>query len=52
MDDDVMDQQKFASAAMVLAKAMVDLENKWSTDIIPSKGISCPKSPYTRQERS
>jgi vacuolar-type H+-ATPase subunit E/Vma4 len=26
MDDDVMDQQKFASAAMVLAKALVDQE--------------------------
>lgn len=26
MDDDVMDQQKFASAAMVLAKALVDME--------------------------
>ena len=27
MDDDVMDQQKYASAAMVLAKALVDQEN-------------------------
>jgi hypothetical protein len=26
MDDDVMDQQKYASAAMVLAKALVDME--------------------------
>lgn len=28
MDDDVMNQQKFASAAMVLAKALVDQEKK------------------------
>ncbi len=28
MDDDVMDQQKYASAAMVLAKALVDKENE------------------------
>jgi hypothetical protein len=28
MDDDVMDQQKFASAAMVLAKALVDMEKE------------------------
>lgn len=27
MDDDVMDQQKYASAAMVLAQALVDAEN-------------------------
>ena len=30
MDDDVMDQQKYASAAMVLAKALVDQENELS----------------------
>ena len=28
MDDDVMDQQKFASAAMVMAKALVDMEKE------------------------
>jgi hypothetical protein len=28
MDDDVMDQQKYASAAMVLAKALVDIEKE------------------------
>ena len=28
MDDDVMDQQKFASAAMVLAKTLVDIEKE------------------------
>merc|ERR1711981_398097 len=28
MDDDVMDQQKYASAAMVLAKALVDKEKE------------------------
>jgi hypothetical protein len=34
MDDDVMDQQKYASAAMVLAKALVDLK----TPVLDSKG--------------
>ena len=31
MDDDVMDQQKYASAAMVLAKALVDQEKELPT---------------------
>jgi len=31
MDDDVMDQQKFASAAMVLAKALVDASKEMDT---------------------
>jgi hypothetical protein len=32
MDDDVMDQQKYASAAMVLAKALVDMEKETGED--------------------
>ena len=39
MDDDVMDQQKYASAAMVLAKALVDLENG-DHDAVPPPGQS------------
>ncbi|KAL4924337.1 ATP-binding protein [Aspergillus undulatus] len=31
MDDDVMDQQKYASAAMVMAKALVDKEKEMDT---------------------
>lgn len=38
MDDDVMDQQKFASAAMVLAQALVRLENSMSETISPDDG--------------
>ena len=37
MDDDVMDQQKYASAAMVLAKALVDQEKE-----IVGKGTNHP----------
>ena len=37
MDDDVMDQQKYAAAAMVLAKALVDQEKK-----VLGKGTSHP----------
>ena len=37
MDDDVMDQQKYASAAMVLAKALVDQERE-----IVGKGTNRP----------
>ena len=36
MDDDVMDQQKYAAAAMVLAKALVDQEKE-----ISGKGTHC-----------
>ncbi|CZR57671.1 uncharacterized protein PAC_07560 [Phialocephala subalpina] len=38
MDDDVMDQQKYASAAMVLAQALVRLENSMSETISPDDG--------------
>lgn len=47
MDDDVMDQQKYASAAMVLAKALVDLEADMSPNerYDPAKGYILPSIP-------
>jgi hypothetical protein len=45
MDDDVMDQQKYASAAMVLAKALVDLEKEMETTYDPEKGHILPQMP-------
>lgn len=45
MDDDVMDQQKFASAAMVLAKAMVDLEKQMEHRYHPEQGHILPEIP-------
>ena len=42
MDDDVMDQQKYCSAAMVLAKALVDLEKSQAT-YHPEKGHMLPE---------
>jgi hypothetical protein len=47
MDDDVMDQQKYASAAMVLALALVDLEKEqeiWH----PEHGHILPELPLWR----
>ena len=44
MDDDVMDQQKFCSAAMVLAKALVDLEKSTET-YHPEMGHILPEIP-------
>lgn len=41
MDDDVMDQQKYASAAMVLAKALVDQERAMNLE----KGQVLPQIP-------
>ena len=38
MDDDVMDQQKYASAAMVLAKALVDKEQESGGGYDPQHG--------------
>ncbi|CZS95007.1 uncharacterized protein RAG0_04808 [Rhynchosporium agropyri] len=38
MDDDVMDQQKYASAAMVLAQALVAAEKSQSSPYSPSDG--------------
>ncbi|KAJ5692795.1 hypothetical protein N7462_002218 [Penicillium macrosclerotiorum] len=45
MDDDVMDEQKYSSAAMVLAKALVDLENKMEQIYDPEKGHILPEIP-------
>ena len=45
MDDDVMDQQKYASAAMVLAKALVDQEKDMELTYDPKKGHILPQIP-------
>lgn len=45
MDDDVMDQQKYASAAMVLAKALVDKEKEMGTKYDPDRGHVMPQLP-------
>ncbi|KAI1086807.1 hypothetical protein F5B19DRAFT_477812 [Rostrohypoxylon terebratum] len=42
MDDDVMDQQKWASAAMVLALALVDKEEEMEQTYDPDKGHVLP----------
>jgi hypothetical protein len=45
MDDDVMDQQKYASAAMVLAKELVDMEKEMENTHDPEKGHILPQLP-------
>ncbi|KAG8534175.1 uncharacterized protein KY384_001019 [Bacidia gigantensis] len=45
MDDDVMDQQKYASAAMVLAKALVNEEKELERTYDPEKGHILPQLP-------
>ena len=45
MDDDVMDQQKYASAAMVLAKALVDQEKAQGSMYDPETGRVLPQIP-------
>lgn len=45
MDDDVMDQQKYASAAVVLAKALVDMEKEMEKTYDPKKGHILPQLP-------
>ncbi|KXL49365.1 hypothetical protein M433DRAFT_75413 [Acidomyces richmondensis BFW] len=45
MDDDVMDQQKYASAAMVLAKALVEKEKTMEETYHPVKGHILPQMP-------
>ena len=45
MDDDVMDQQKYASAAMVLAKALVDKGKEMETEYDEYKGHILPQIP-------
>ena len=48
MDDDVMDQQKFASAAMVLAQALVKLENDMEQTWDDDAGHILPHLPLHR----
>lgn len=45
MDDDVMDQQKYASSAMLLAKALVDREKEMNPTRDPEKGHILPQIP-------
>jgi hypothetical protein len=45
MDDDVMDQQKYASAAMVLAKALVEAQDEMEISNDPEKGHRLPQIP-------
>ena len=45
MDDDVMDQQKYASAAMVLAKALVEKEKESGGGLDPDQGHRLPQIP-------
>jgi len=45
MDDDVMDQQKYASAAMVLAKALCDKEKEMESSYHPDRGHLLPEVP-------
>ncbi|KAL8758894.1 MAG: hypothetical protein Q9184_003789 [Pyrenodesmia sp. 2 TL-2023] len=48
MDDDVMNQQKYASAAMVLAKALVDQEKAQGSKYDPETGRILPQIPLHR----
>ncbi|KAK0382643.1 hypothetical protein NLU13_8616 [Sarocladium strictum] len=50
MDDDVMDQQKWASAAMVLAKALVDKEDEMPHTYDPVKGHVLPTYPFHKAQ--
>ncbi|OAP57483.1 hypothetical protein AYL99_08221 [Fonsecaea erecta] len=45
MDDDVMDQQKYASAAMVLAKALVDRQKDMESSYDDEHGHILPQIP-------
>ncbi|WEW55225.1 hypothetical protein PRK78_000654 [Emydomyces testavorans] len=45
MDDDVMDEQKYSSAAMVLAKALVDMEKAMEHTYDHEKGHILPELP-------
>ncbi|KAH8174971.1 AAA ATPase domain-containing protein [Sarocladium implicatum] len=50
MDDDVMDQQKWASAAMVLAKALVDKEDEMPSIYDPIVGHVLPTYPFHKAQ--
>lgn len=43
MDDDVMNQQKYASSAMVLVKKLVEMEDEQETKYDPEKGHILPE---------
>lgn len=45
MDDDVMDQQKYASAAMVLAKALVEAQDEMEVSYDHAEGHKLPQIP-------
>ncbi|KAI1966816.1 hypothetical protein LOZ58_000305 [Ophidiomyces ophidiicola] len=45
MDDDVMDEQKYSSAAMVLAKALVEMEKDMEHIYHPENGHILPEVP-------
>lgn len=45
MDDDVMDQQKYASAAMVLAQELVKMEKEMEDTFDPEQGHILPQLP-------
>ncbi|KAK2606253.1 hypothetical protein QQS21_003301 [Conoideocrella luteorostrata] len=46
MDDDVMDQQKWAAAAMVLAQALVEKEDDMASTYDPKLGHILPTYPF------
>ncbi|VUC25453.1 unnamed protein product [Clonostachys rosea] len=46
MDDDVMDQQKWAAAAMTLALALVDKEKEMDQTYSPEEGHILPSYPF------
>ncbi|KAI1139356.1 hypothetical protein F5Y05DRAFT_412456 [Hypoxylon sp. FL0543] len=50
MDDDVMDQQKWASAAMVLASALVDKEEDMEQTYDPERGHVLPFYPMHKAQ--
>lgn len=51
MDDDVMDQQKYASAAMVFAKALVTMEREMPTTYDPAHGHILPEIPLYKARK-
>ncbi|KAG7293721.1 hypothetical protein NEMBOFW57_003778 [Staphylotrichum longicolle] len=50
MDDDVMDQQKWAAAAVVLATALVDKEKEMETTYDPMTGHVLPSYPLHKAQ--
>ncbi|KAI1112431.1 hypothetical protein F5Y14DRAFT_422175 [Nemania sp. NC0429] len=52
MDDDVMDQQKWASAAMVLAQALVDQEQEMDKTYDPETGHVLPSFPMHKAQET